>query len=441
MNLRKASFLFTTLGFIACDQGSVPTSATSTSPVETAGGAVVHVAPPTGVPATDRASIEAAAAAANPGDVIQFAAGTYVIGTGVPFGFEGIELPVPRTTLVGHPAGTTLKGCDDPTEFGECEGLALTGGKQTVRGLIFESFANSGLSLNLDLLSDRGGYRVEDCTFRSSILGLSLSGDASEPSHIRGNTFVDVGVGFSVSGRTAVFEGNSLITDDPDQIPVFGQPLNVGGAFAIFGGGSCRGNVFRGNTVQGFADGWVITTAFGSPDQICENNTVQDEQFSDQTLYTPSFDLGTLVFLEGNTRDNRISSNSLDGSAGIGIVGLGATGTRIANNAIRRVSETPGTLLPSGIGIFLDEASVGNHILSTTFEENEVQDVVLLGDDNLVVARSAADRILDLGEGNRIVGRGAAQAMTLSGTVEPTTAAGRAKLELIRQAIFRSPGN
>ena len=436
MNARIAIFLMGCLGLLGCEEASPPTSSAPGTPIEPAGGAVVQVAPPTGNPATDRTSIEAAVAAAEPGDVIQFAAGTYVIGTGVPFGFETIEVPVPRTTLLGHPGGTTLKGCDDPTQFGECEGLALTGGKQTVRGLTFESFANRGLSLNVDLLSDRGGYRIEDCRFRSSILGLSLIGDAIEPSRILENTFIDVGVGFSVLGRTAFFEENALIASDPDQVPVFGQPLNVGGAFAIFGGGSCHGNVFRVNTVQGFADGWAITTAFAAPGQVCEGNVVENEHFTDQTLFDPSIDAGTMVFLEGEARENRILSNVLDGSNGIGIVGLGASRNEISKNRIQDVTATPGTFLPSGIGILLDEASSANHLLSNHFDNNEVYDILLLGDDNLVVAHSPDDRIADLGDGNRIVGRGAGRAMAPAATLEPTSAALAAKLSLIRQAIL-----
>ena len=65
---------------------------------------VVQVAPPTGE-ATDRASILAAFAQARPGDTIQCGRGRYLVG-------KLISDSTPRLTLLGHPEGTTLRGCD-----------------------------------------------------------------------------------------------------------------------------------------------------------------------------------------------------------------------------------------------------------------------------------------------------------------------------------------
>jgi hypothetical protein len=53
----------------------------------------------------DRASILAALEQVQPGGTIQFAPGTYLIGG------EIIRIAVPRLTLLGHPEGTTLRGC------------------------------------------------------------------------------------------------------------------------------------------------------------------------------------------------------------------------------------------------------------------------------------------------------------------------------------------
>ena len=60
-------------------------------------GNIVFVARPTGEFQTDRASIKAAVSQAEPGDIIQFAQGTYVIGSDVPW--DRIFVDVPNTTL------------------------------------------------------------------------------------------------------------------------------------------------------------------------------------------------------------------------------------------------------------------------------------------------------------------------------------------------------
>lgn len=71
----------------------------------TAGFDTVHVAAPAGVQASDRASILAALEQVRPGGTVQFAAGTYLVG-------ELIRVAVPGITLLGHPDGTTLRGCE-----------------------------------------------------------------------------------------------------------------------------------------------------------------------------------------------------------------------------------------------------------------------------------------------------------------------------------------
>lgn len=70
---------------------------------------IVLVVPPTGEKATDRASILAALEKVEPGGTVQFAPGTYLSG-------EIIHVTVPGITLLGHPEGTILRGCDPGPE-------------------------------------------------------------------------------------------------------------------------------------------------------------------------------------------------------------------------------------------------------------------------------------------------------------------------------------
>ena len=70
----------------------------------------LHVSPPTGDQTTDRASILASLAKAQPGDIIQFAPGIYLVG-------EIFRIEIARLIILGHPDGTTLRGCN-PSELG-----------------------------------------------------------------------------------------------------------------------------------------------------------------------------------------------------------------------------------------------------------------------------------------------------------------------------------
>lgn len=97
---------------------------------------VVHVAPPTGQHVADRASIVAALEPVRPDGTVQFAPGTYLLGGFIPVSVSGV-------TLLGHPNGTTLRGCDPagrstPDSRVRCNTLALIGSRQVVRNLTFE---------------------------------------------------------------------------------------------------------------------------------------------------------------------------------------------------------------------------------------------------------------------------------------------------------------
>lgn len=158
----------------------------------TAPGDTVHVAPPTGKWEFDRASILAALEQVKPGGTVRFAAGTYLVG-------EIIPIATPRLTLLGDPAGTTLRGCEaenfdaigramvaawtgeatlDETEqaMRGCQLLHLTGGHATIRNLTLEQ-AWSGLILGCceDARGVRhtdGGYLIEHNIFRDIVNGV-----------------------------------------------------------------------------------------------------------------------------------------------------------------------------------------------------------------------------------------------------------------------------
>jgi|GEM_PF-246704 len=402
-------------GFIA-----QPARAQTEPPSAAPGAEVVHVVAPTGEKETDRRSIVAAFEQVQPGGTVRFAAGTYRIG-------EIIRVAVPRVTLLGHPEGTTLRGCD-PDAFSEfpaavfaCNGLELTGGHQTVRNLTFEyvwhglhvGCCNVGSMEELQALqggkrrepSLLGGYRIEGNTFRNSPNGIRVVGESDEPSVIRNNRFVNTYHAVVVNGRTAHLLDNDVSVAEPERVPFSGHP---GGAIAVTSfqvsddQTSCAGNVIAGNRVEGHPD--AIGIMLIGPGTACRNNVVRDNTIvvrrvafrpwmgvavtdtADATVVGVPLALlnipaatarashsGQESVMEGNV----IEGNRIFGADGIGIEVLHASGNRIANNTIQAVrtrNPFPGNTLMTiqGLQVGWGQANGSGIWISPGSDENEI---------------------------------------------------------------------
>jgi len=366
-------------------------------------GGIIFVAPPTGDAETDRANIKSALAKAEPGNTIQFATGTYRIGSEILY--DALIIDVPGITLRGSPNGTTLKGGENITVFGQYEGLALTGGKQVVRGLTFDSFSIAAININPHLFAETGGYVIEHNIFINSVVGVGFMGQSEDVSRIRFNVFDNIAQPFSVVGKTVYFERNKIMATQPEQVPIVRQPYNVGGAMALVG--PSDNNIFANNIVEGFADGFWIVSDFGPPDAGCSNNLIKGNKFTDQVIFT-EYDLGTMAWINSKEgmpfENNRVVDNTLEGSSGIGIIVIGGTNTIIARNSISGSMVYPDSYVQTGYGVYLDENSHGNKLLRNTLDNNELYDIVLFGNDNMVVLNSTDDKVLDNGEGNVVMG-------------------------------------
>jgi parallel beta-helix repeat protein len=405
---------------------------------------VVQVAPPKGVRDADRRSILSALEQSGPGDTIQFAPGTYLVG-------ELIRVAVPRVTLVGHPDGTTLRGCDPagfvevPVALVACNGLELTGGHQSVRNLTFE-YAWHGLVLGCcwsDRVASRtdGGHRVEGNTFRYSSNGIRLIGDAPEPSVIRSNRFIDVYHAVGVNGMTAHILNNDISVPEPERVPIAAIPSF---AVSITAGGpppgwreevawNCRSNVIAGNRIEGHPDGiaLVLMRAGASCRQnVFRDNTIVVGRVKFARKWGPitirsegdSSVVGIPIALVnavndsgrvGVLEDNLVEGNRVIGASGLGIEIYRASRNRIVNNTItgvRRRDPFPGNTLTNpprwhegnGSAIWVSRGSDENEIVGNTFADIAANAVVLEGDRNRVTIRSATDRVRQLGTGNRV---------------------------------------
>jgi parallel beta-helix repeat protein len=429
------------------------------SPAGAQGAGTVNVAPPTGARETDRASILAALELVQSDGTIHFAPGTYLVG-------ELIRVTVPGITLRGHPDGTTLRGCD-PEEFVEmevarydCNGLDLTGGRQTVRGLTFE-YASHALHIGCCAVRNEaeeqslvagerlepsrvGGYRVEENTFRYVQNGIRVIDEADEPTVVRGNRFIDTYHAIAVHGRTVHFLDNEVTTPDPARVPFTGHP---GGALALTPVNmsedltSCAHNVVAGNRIEGHPDAILI---WAWPGTACRHNVIRDNTIAVQRVRFPASStwvlwrherdstvVGVPITLHNDStppvgprdeaappgvmQENVIEGNRLLGAEGVGIELLHASRNRIVNNTISGIAPRdpfPGNTLgpppawreANGAGVWLSPGSHENEIVGNTFADIAAHAIVVEGDGNTVETRSAADAVRDLGADNQFWG-------------------------------------
>ncbi|MDX1747020.1 MAG: right-handed parallel beta-helix repeat-containing protein, partial [Halobacteriales archaeon] len=347
------------------------------------------MAPPTGEKDIDRASILAALDEVEPGGTVQFAAGRYLVG-------DVIRIPTPRLTLLGHPDGTTLRGCT-PDEFERserdmaaaataedamaanaawirCGLLELTGGQVNVRGLTFE-LSRLGLLLGCCHLDRRfetstGGYLVEGNTFRNSHNGIRPW--TTEPSTIRGNRFVNTFHAISGAGSHLHVLDNDISAPEPGRVPGVGHvsfavamsSIRARTAETIGLDDNGVGVVIAGNRIEGHPDGIFLTALPGTSFRSSKirDNTIRVEwvpippsgvrpYIVDVTDQSDSTIVGIPLSLyprsvpgaaddgteEGRFQDNLIAGNRLIGADGVAIAIRRGSGNRIDGNTITRV--------------------------------------------------------------------------------------------------------
>jgi hypothetical protein len=360
---------------------------------------MIYVAAPTGIVETDRASIEAAVNQAQPGDIIQFDKGTYVIG----LENEGLIIDVPGITLQGHSEGTTLKGGDDLSYTGQYEGIFLIGGKQTVRHFTFESFSTCAISLNMDFFSEKGGYVIENNIIQNCAMAVTYYGLSDDVTRITHNTINNNDQAWYIFGKTCHIEWNKIMATDPQQAPMVGYAGNVGGFIAYLT--SSENNVFAHNSISNIADGFQLVSA-GDSTIFLRNNKIFANKFVNQTIHT-YMDLGCMAFIlnfGGTLENNLVRNNHYYGSGGGGLMVWGAANTLIAHNSVSDVRFFPDNLWPTGYGIFLDANSDKNKLLDNRFSNVELYDIALFGNNNTVIMGRQAVSVLDEGQGNTIIG-------------------------------------
>lgn len=367
----------------AAAQSEYPSGASETD--------TVYVAPPTGEQETDRASILAALEVVKPGGTVQFAPGTYLVG-------EIIHVTVPRITLLGHPEGTILRGCN-PSDFPEspdglaelfvavvkCNGLDMVGGYQSVLNFTFEYAWHALVLGGMECLEGRGcvpvlepiesrpgGYLIQGNTFRNSANGVRTIGEWSEPAVIRENQFINTFHAAVIHGSTVHFLDNNIMVPEPEQVPSARHP---GEALSLSATDlnseltlRCTGNVIAGNRIEGHSDG--ISISLFRPGTSCRENVIQDNLIRVAQVRVPSSwaavsltdadssVVGVPLALVGSSEayndlpsslgetnqesrleGNLIKGNHIQGAKGLGIELYRASGNQIVNNIIADIKQ------------------------------------------------------------------------------------------------------
>lgn len=423
----------------------------------------VHVAPPTGETETDRTNVQAAFDAVQPGGTILFAPGVYLLGAGA-------KLTVPDVTVLGHPEGTVLRGCD-PEGFGhvfECGGLYVQTERQTIRRLTFEytwhgivvgPFPASteefdAVEQGVIQLTDMpaGGQRIEGNTFRASPNGLRMLGTGEGVSVVRDNDFVDVFHAVGIYGASLHFLDNRVTVEEPGRIPYYRHP---GSAIMVLPGRTdCAGHVIAGNRIDGYPDPIYVLVRRG--DGTCRGVEIRDNTIHASRVKMPeawggyrltdedSTMVGAPITLmnrtepgpgvseaetEGVLEDVLVTGNLIIGAEGLGILVQGVSRSQITRNTItgiQRRDPFPGITwdgfaqqweVANGSGIWLSPGSAENEIVGNSIENVAAYAVVVEGDSNRVETWSARDSVRDLGSGNRVI---AATARTAADTTRFT---------------------
>lgn len=443
------------------DQGSAPApTATSAATSDT-----VRVPAPTDDPATDRANIQAAFDAVQPGGTILFAPGTYRLGAGA-------QLTVPDVTVLGHPEGTVLRGCDpeafeveasriDTVVFG-CTGLYVQAERQTIRGLTFEytwhgivvgpyptSVAEPEVGEGEDFLPasyPAGGQRIEGNTFRAVPNGIRVLGHGEDLSVVRDNDFIDVFHAIGIYGAPLHFVDNRVTVVDPGRVPYSRHP---GSAIIVSPGHTdCAGHVVAGNRVDGYPDPIYVLVGRG---ETCRGVEIRDNTVRAARVKVPeawegyeptdadSTMVGAPITLmnitepvpgmpeadtEGVLEDIIVEGNRILGAEGVGILLQNVSRSRVVGNTVTGVERRdpfPGLTwdgfdqrwaAANGSGIWLSPGSEGNEIVGNTFDDIAAADVFVERDRNVVEVPDATGAVRDLGAGNRVARNVASQRWT-----------------------------
>jgi hypothetical protein len=389
----------------------------------------VRIPLPSGDPGTDRAALVEALTGAAPGSLVQFQAGTYVVGA-------LLRIDTPGLVLEGHPEGTVLRGCslddyagmerdaaqaweEDPSASGygplaRCGMFHFTGGEVTLRGLVFEQ-SRLGVILGCceadgQIEAGPGGYLVEGNTFRNTGNSVRAALVALEPTIVRDNTFTNTFHALSAVGSRIHFVNNRVSVPDSEQVPgegYAGFAVAIGAVSPDYAAGptpagACSDNHIVGNSIEGHVDGIVLRA---DPGTVCSGtrvagNTVRIRRARypqpwpyEDIFPLPNPDDPTLAGVPltvlgfggdgvepGRFEATVVEENRVEGADGLGLEIVNAPGIRIEGNRFSEIrmrapfpgnpsGAMPGWEAANGAAIWLGPGSDGAEVGANHFAD------------------------------------------------------------------------
>jgi len=304
----------------------------------------------------------------------------------------------PNTNPPGSGSNAVLKIELDGTNAGaNANGLTISAGSSTVKGLAINRFGDDGIDL-----SANGGNVIEGNYIGTDVTGTADLGNIGHGAYIYdapGNTIggtttaarnVISGNGISGSGTGGVYiygtgatgnlvEGNYIGTDKNGTADLgnfyYGVEINAAPSNTVGGTAAGAGNVISGNDLGG-----VRIDSSGATGNLVEGNYIGTDKSGSVDLGNPGFG----VFIYGGASNNTVGGtvaaarNVISGNDGFGVsLYNGATGNLVQGNYIGTDVTGTADLGNSWVGVDIGNAPSNTIGGTTTGARN-----VISGNDN-----------------------------------------------------------
>jgi len=279
-------------------------------------------------------SINAAVAAAQPGDTIKVFAGTY---------HESVNVNKTLSILANRQGGDVVV---DPGSLGS--GFNVQANDVKIRGFtVQDAMGSAGITLSRNF----SGYDIENNTLRNNTIGIYLNSNGAHQTIIRNNAFIDNNAAGSASGNgiysdqgvsNARISGNFFTGDDNAAMIFVGNGsaaqaqsnLQITGNFLIDDAPIIMVNVSNSalrNNVSVGSSGSGIFFGGGVHDVVVSGNVLRDGAFTGINLRTDPADYP----VSAPNTNNRITDNFISGFGDSGIrLREGAANNLVANNRV-----------------------------------------------------------------------------------------------------------
>jgi hypothetical protein len=328
-------------------------------------------------------TISSAVAAAAPGDTIKVCAGLYpeTVNVDKPLTFLGAK------TGVDGRAKSRLKLAKESVVVSLTGDFVIGGG---VDGVMIDGFTLQGAGSDtetadaIEAFGGGSGYTFTDNVIRDNELGINVQNpDATMPTEISRNAFIDNSIGTTGDGGTGVFISNGPADSTTIEANSFTGDREAAINFAGTTGNPSRGLVVADNTSKHDS---TFVVATNSVNALIDNNKI---------TYAGS-DNGTGILDFGANTALRITGNKITGGDGAGTSGIrvgnfsGApsVGTTISGNKVTgryngiRVTGGYTDLYVAGntvsssasVGILVETGDTGNLFVRNRISSSAVHD-------------------------------------------------------------------